>query len=328
MWMVYFPSSFYYVYLSFKARSFFFFSASNPSIENGGMLYESKWKIFNLIPSQFYPTTIYIGEFEKFTSILKKLSDKNISFPFIAKPDIGGRGFGVKKIHSMNDLEAYRKSVSVSFLIQEFVTYPVELSVFYYRKPGNKKGEITSVTKKELLTVIGDGKSSLDELIKKNDRAFLQYEKLKFDSNLNLSYIPAKGESKLLVPYGNHVLGAMFLNHNEIIDETLTKTFDAICEKINGFYFGRFDLKCKSIEDLKKGVNFSILELNGAGAEPAHIYDPNFSYFKAQRELKKYFKHMYQASIENHKKGVPYMKYKEFKVIRKLEKEHNNKIAL
>ncbi|HOZ87200.1 MAG TPA: hypothetical protein PL029_05545, partial [Bacteroidia bacterium] len=53
---------------------------------------------------------------------------------------------------------------------------------------------------------------------------------------------------------------------------------------------GRYDIRCTSIEDLKKGNNFSILELNGSGAEPAHIYDPNFSYLKAQTVLINYKK--------------------------------------
>jgi len=61
MWLVYFPVSFYYIFLAIKARSFFFFSASNPTIETGGMFFESKWKIFELIPKNYFPTTIYIN---------------------------------------------------------------------------------------------------------------------------------------------------------------------------------------------------------------------------------------------------------------------------
>ena len=32
-----------------------------------------------------------------------------------------------------------------------------------------------------------------------------------------------------------------------------------------------------SIEDLKNGKNFSILEFNGCGAEPNHIYDASMT---------------------------------------------------
>ena len=165
-------------------------------------------------------------------------------------------------------------------------------------------------------------------MIKNNDRVFLQYEKLKNDSTLDLNKILEKGEIKTLVPYGNHVLGAMFLDYNHIIDDELSNTFDSISRRIDGFYFGRYDIRCTSIEDLKKGKNISILELNGSGAEPAHIYDPNFSYLKAQKVLINYFKNMYTASMENHKMGTPFMTYNEFKLTRRLEKAYKQKIAV
>lgn len=328
MWIVYLPASFFYIYLAVRARSFFFFSASNPSIENGGMLFESKWKIFNLIPKELYPNTIYIEELEPIESIIEKLHVAKLEFPIIAKPDVGGRGFGVKKLYTVNDLENYRNLVKVPFLIQECIDYPLELSVFYYRKPTENTGQITSVTVKELLTVKGDGKSKIEKLIKNNDRAFLQYEKLKNDSTLDMNKILEKDEIRTLVPYGNHVLGAMFLDYNHIIDDDLINTFDFISKRIDGFYFGRYDIRCSSIDDLKKGKNISILELNGSGAEPAHIYDPNFSYLKAQAVLINYFKNMYTASIENHKTGTQFMTYNEFKLTRKLEKAYKQKITV
>ena len=62
MYVVYFPVGIYYIYLAARARSFFFFSASNPTIETGGMFFESKMKIFDLIPKALYPPTIFIDE--------------------------------------------------------------------------------------------------------------------------------------------------------------------------------------------------------------------------------------------------------------------------
>ena len=143
-----------------------------------------------------------------------------------------------------------------------------------------------------------------------------------------MNKILEKGEIRTLVPYGNHVLGAMFLDYNHIIDDDLINTFDSISKRVEGFYFGRYDIKCTSIEDLKKGKNISILELNGSGAEPAHIYDPGFSYLKAQFVLINYFKNMYTASIENHKTGTRYMTYNEFKLTRNFEKAYKQKITV
>jgi hypothetical protein len=166
IWVVYFPTGFYFTYLAIRARSFFFFSASNPTIETGGMFFESKRKIFDLIPKEYYPATVYIDESENILSIERKIQDAGISFPLIAKPDKGGRGWCVKKINSINELADYKSKMNVAFIIQAYIAYPLELSVFYYRNPASVKGIITSVTLKKMLSVTGDGHSTIDELIK------------------------------------------------------------------------------------------------------------------------------------------------------------------
>lgn len=328
MWAVYFPVSFYYAYLSVRARSLFFFSASNPTIETGGMFFESKWKIFQLLPKEYFPSTIFIDESDSFDLIEQKMKDAFISFPVIAKPDRGERGWMVKKINSVSELEAYHRSAKISFLIQSYIDHPLEFSIFYYRHPNNENGIISSVTFKKLLTVTGDGVSTVDELIKKNSRAFLQYKKLKQNKQIDFDRILKRDEKEVLVPYGNHVRGAMFLDYNHIIDKNLIETFNFISKKIKGFYFGRFDLRCTSIEDLKQGKNISILELNGAGAEPAHIYDPGFSFFKAQLVLAKHYKMMFRAASENKKRGVEFMTYQLYRTTKKMEKAYKQKASL
>ena len=54
----------------------------------------------------------------------------------------------------------------------------------------------------------------------------------------------------------------MFINSNHLITPALSASFDRISKQIDGFYFGRFDLRVKTIEDLEAG-NIQILELNG-----------------------------------------------------------------
>jgi hypothetical protein len=58
--IVYSFVGFYYIYLSILSKSFFFFSGSNPGIENGGMFFESKWDIYESMPKQYCPKTILI----------------------------------------------------------------------------------------------------------------------------------------------------------------------------------------------------------------------------------------------------------------------------
>jgi hypothetical protein len=322
MWLVYLPVSFYYVYLSLKARSLFFFSISNPSIENGGMFFESKWLIYQQIPKELIPNTIFINPKDQITQIVSKMLDENIVFPIIAKPDRGERGWLVKKIDNLTELIQYKQAINITFLIQSYVDFPLELSLFYYRHPNSSKGNITSLTYKKLLTITGNGKDSIRGLIFKNDRAFLQYLHLKKNATFDFDAVLEMGQEFEIVPYGNHALGAMFVNYDHQISPELINVFDNISKQIDGFYFGRFDLRCSNMDDLVLGKNISILELNGAGAEPAHIYDPSFSFWKAQLVLASHYKMMYEAAVENHKKGIDYMNYKTFMNIKALEKNY------
>ncbi len=311
--VVYAPVFAYWLWLSLKARSLFFFSASNPTIENGGMLGESKIKILDLIPDNLKARTLYLEKNISAEVIHEKMQASGLNYPVIAKPDIGERGWMVKKINDKKELEYYLKEVPVNFLIQEYLSHPIEMGIFYYRYPTQSQGEVTSIVIKEMLYVIGDGNATLEQLILKNDRSKLQWAILKEKYKDELDHGLAKEHKKELISIGNHCLGTKFLNGNHLINEGLHSTFDRISNEIKGFYFGRFDIRIASIEDLYAG-NIKIMELNGAGAEPAHIYDPNFSFFKGVAVLLKHWKILYNVSRQNHKNGIPYMTWSKGKL--------------
>ena len=309
--LVYFPVFLYYLWLSLKARSFFFFSASNPSIETGGMMGESKFSILKNIPQEVVAFTLFFQKDSSLSEILKKIKDHNLPYPLIAKPDVGERGTGVEKINNEEELIHYLKKNKNDFLIQEYVDFTIELGIFYYRFPNQKKGVISSVVQKDFLKVTGNGRSSIGELIANYPRAGFQFDRL--NSKLNYDTIPERGVVVLLEPIGNHCRGTTFLDSNFLIDQKLTEVFDEISTKIPGFFFGRYDLRCKTIEGLKNGEGIKIMELNGAGAEPAHIYQPGSSLFAAWKVLLFHWKILYRISVQNHKKGIPYMSFSEAK---------------
>ena len=311
--VVYFPIFIYYLVLSLKARSLFYFSASNPSILTGGMLGESKGRILDLIPSEYKAFTVFIQKGTGFEDLINILNANGLSFPIIAKPDVGERGKSVEKIKSVEELKKYHDNHNVDFLIQEFIDYEIELGIFYYRFPDSLNGVVSSITKKGFLEVIGDGKSTIRELMEELPRARFQIKRLSL--GIDTQYIPKSGEKVLLEPIGNHCRGTTFLNANDIIDIELQVIIDKISKTIPGFYYGRYDLRCKSIEELKKGNFIKILELNGAGAEPSHIYHPGSSIVEAYKVLFKYWQIMYEISIQNHKRGIPFLSFKEGKRI-------------
>jgi predicted DNA-binding transcriptional regulator AlpA len=302
----YFPVFFYWVWMTLRTRSFFFFTASNPSIENGGMLGESKDKIFKLIPDRFIPKTIKLESHTGVLEAVKVMESLGLTFPIVLKPDIGERGWMVEVIKSKEALAQYLHKIEVDFLMQEYVPYPLELGVFYYRYPDRKKGTVSSVVMKEMLSVTGDGRRAVYDLMAENARTLMHREELaKRDPEL-MEYVAGFGEKVELVSIGNHCRGTTFLDGNKMITDKLIKVFDDVSQQIEGFYFGRYDLRCQSIEDLYEGNHFKILELNGAGAEPAHIYQPGYSLIQAYRDIIHHLRVLMEISIINRKRGVHY----------------------
>lgn len=311
--------------LCLRVRSLFFFSASNPTIENGGFLLESKKKIYDIMPQEFYPRTILVAPGESDEAIRKKIEDAGIVFPMIVKPDIGGKGRGVKKVNNWNELWEYIKKFPFDMLVQEYVPFPEEVGIFYYRYPNEEKGHISGIVGKHFLTVKGDGASTIEELLKKEKRYILQLNALQEMIGEGLKEVLPAGEEKELVPYGNHARGALFVDYSHWADESLVNVIDSVCRKVPGFYFGRLDIRYNTLEKLREGKEFSIIELNGAGSEPTHMYDPKHSLFDAWKFIVQHWLILWKISRINHAKGVPYMSRKEgikmFRDTRKYDRE-------
>lgn len=267
--------------------------------------------MYEQLPLNSFPKTIYILHDLPFAEVKKKIIDEGrFSYPFIVKPDVGMKGILFRKIENEDQLEKYHSRIPVEYIVQELIELPVEVSVFYYRHPSQHKGTISGFIQKELLEVYGDGKSSLWELILRHPRAKHRLEEMKHRHEHRLDRVLAEGQHFYLSYAGNHNRGARFINLHDQIDERLLKVFDDLSHYTDKFYYGRYDIKCTSIEDLKEGKNYSILEFNGCGAEPNHIYDAGISIWQAYREILKHWKVLYRISKHNHKNGTPYWSFK------------------
>jgi len=309
-YVLYAPIGLVWFWYCFKARSMWFFSSSNPTITFGGFEGESKKEMYDQLPKDSFPKTIYIPHDLSFEHVTKKMIENGFDYPFIVKPDIGMKGILFGKIENEDQLKKYHEKIPVEYLIQELIDLPVELSVFYYRHPAQQKGTISGLIQKELLEVYGDGKSTLWELILQHSRAKYRLEEMKHRHEHRLDRVLPKGQHFYLSYAGNHNRGARFINLFKLVDEKLLKVFDDLSHYTDKFYYGRYDIKCTSIEDLKEGKNYSILEFNGCGAEPNHIYDAGISIWQAYSEILKHWKVLYQISKFNHKNGTPYWSFK------------------
>ena len=279
-WFFYIPIYFYYTILSLKTRSFFTPFYANPEVLNGGLLGESKWDFLKYLkendPATLKTILIPAGT---------KAEDIQFPYPFIIKPDVGQRGFGVRIIRQFSELEAYLQEAPFALIIQELSLFKKEAGLFYIRKPEDSKGSIYSITDKIFPFVTGDGRTKLGDLILKDRRARIMAA-VYFDRlRLKLDDVPALGELVLLSECGNHCQGAIFLDGKYLKTSALEEVLENISRKIPHFYFGRFDIRYESEELLKQGKGFQIVEINGAGAEATHIWDAKTKIWEAYASL-------------------------------------------
>ncbi len=152
-------------------------------------------------------------------------------------------------------------------------------------------------------------KSTLLQLICHDQRACLRETEMRQRHAASLNEVIPAGKKYILSIAGNHNRGARFINLHHEIDEALCNVFDAISLQSGHFYYGRYDLKCTSVADLKLGKNIQILEFNGTGAEPNHIYDSGMRYTHALKVIARHWHDMYHIGRINFMNGVPYWSY-------------------
>jgi hypothetical protein len=312
-YMFYGPNIPFALCLAIKARSFTFFSAVNPGIKSSGNGTESKFETLELIPDEFKPKSILIDKERDFEKIIENIKREELIFPLIAKPDVGFRGNLVKKLKNEEELHEYVTLFPYKFIIQDFIDLPNECGVFYHKYPNEKRGAVTSLTLKSFMSVVGDGFSTVEELVKKNERAKHYVKRLKNNNfNIWLQVLP-KNKIVILSEIGNHARGTQFINGTNLIDKDLENVFNKLSSHIPGLFYGRYDIKYNTIEELKQGKNFKFLEVNGIIAEPIQIYDAtSMSYMEALKTFRNHWKIMYKIAMQNHQNGVPFMKSRAF----------------
>ncbi|MDP4149556.1 MAG: LysE family transporter [Bacteroidota bacterium] len=314
-----------------RSGSAWFFTPSNPSLTFGGFEGESKMEMFEQLPAGTYPKSVLIPHALAIHELEIKLSAGAFNFPLAVKPDVGMMGFMFRKIDSLEKLIEYHQKMPVDYIIQDLVRWPLEVSVFYYRMPNEKKGAITGFIRKEFLQVTGDGVRTLWELLLDYPRVRFRLEEMrsKHESRLH-EIIPAR-EIFILSNALNLSRGGKLVSLEHEKDERLLGVFDGISHYAGHFYYGRYDIKCASIDALKRGENFSILEYNGCGAEPHHIYGNGNTLFQAYGIVLHHWKMLARISRYNHKMGVPYWGFRRgwvflrkakrhFKMLRELDK--------
>jgi hypothetical protein len=275
----------------------------------GGMIGESKQETLSALAqrsAQWVAASILIGE-GNVTDRLKRLSDgmKVIgpAFPIVLKPDVAQRGSGFKVVKNAAEAEKYLREVDVPIVAQQYIHGPHEAGLFYYRFPAQSEGKIFAITEKVFPVILGDGKRSVEQLIRADARALLLAEIYlrRFDRMRN--NVLARGQSLRLVEAGNHAQGCIFRDGMHLWSSQLEARINAISRDLPGFCIGRYDVRFSSVEEFRAGRGFKILELNGAASEATSAYDASKSLPEAYRILFKQWELVFAIGAENRRRG-------------------------
>lgn len=302
----YIPLSPAWFWYCIRSGSWWFFTPSNPTLTFGGFEGESKREMYDQLPPGSYPKSIFIKPSRPVEEVEQDIAANGLVFPLAVKPDVGMKGYMFRIMEDSTQFQQYHASMPVDYIVQELINYPIEVSVFYYRFPGEMNGTITGFLKKEYLEVTGDGESTLWQLIKAYPRTRFMLKELRTKHAERLQDVIPKGDVFRLSSALNLNRGCKMVSLSHEKNDKLLQVFDELSHYSKHFYYGRYDIKCQSIEDLQEGRNFSIMEYNGCGAEPHHIYGDGNNIFQAYKIVLHHWKVLYEISRHNHRSGVRY----------------------
>ncbi|MBX2847791.1 MAG: hypothetical protein KTR16_05705 [Acidiferrobacterales bacterium] len=235
---------------------------------------------------------------ERVESVQRFMRELDLQYPIVLKPDFGQRGMDVAVIRSEKQVEEYLGQVKAEVILQEHVDGE-EFGIFYYRLPKQDSGKIFSITEKTFPVLVGNGRKTLEQLIFENPRTHYMAKFLLELHDQKLNMVLADKEPFKVVEIGSHCRGSVFLDGSKNISLELEERIDVISQKLNGFYFGRYDIRVPNKENLQAGQSFKILEVNGVTSESTNIYDPKNSVLDAYKILFKQWKLAFEIGDQN-----------------------------
>lgn len=306
----YVPIAAYVAGLAVKYRSLLLPTAANPAIPGGGFAGESKIAILRALaaaaPEASLRATCLPADAPPARRIAlaeEFLAHEGLAFPVVLKPDVGERGSGVTFVRSQGELHAALAACDVDTILQEHAP-GLEFGLFYVRHPGEERGRIFSITEKVLPALVGDGRRTIEQLILDDERAvcMARTHLARFAARLD-AVLPA-GESLPLVEVGTHSRGAIFRDGERFRTPALEDAIDRVSRGYDGFFFGRYDVRVPSVDDLMAGRDLRIVELNGLTAEATHVYHPGTPLRAAYRVLFEQWRIAFAIAAANRARGA------------------------
>ncbi|MFT4862484.1 MAG: hypothetical protein ACI95C_001705 [Pseudohongiellaceae bacterium] len=312
-WLMYLPVVLQWVVLSIRYRSLSLPLLANPAVPLSGMVGVAKSTVFDgagsyarqwILPWALYEVSATCA-LQQRDAIFACLQQAGLSLPVVGKPNIGCRGAGVKLLSTEAELLAYVEDfpVSGSVQFQKLSQWDAEAGVFYVRDPESGRGEVTSLTLKYTPYVVGDGISTLSELVSADPRAGDLKHLYKQRHQTSWDRVLPCGEPFRLVFSASHCRGAIFRDAQPLINIKLTQSLDRIFDDIPEFYYGRLDIKFRNSAALSNGEDFEIIEINGASSESINIWDRRAKFGDAIKTLLHQYGTLFKLGAQNRARG-------------------------
>jgi hypothetical protein len=280
-WLICVPLTVQWLWLALRYRSATLPSAANPAITSGGLVGEGKIEYFSGMGDVARAATAAYCAVSthrplRDAELQKVLDSAGLSWPLIAKPDLGLCGYGVRLLASMAELQVYLSAFPANevVVLQQYLPAEGEAGIFYARDPNSGQGRIIGLALRYFPRVTGDGKNTIAALIAADPRAARLVKSSKHEPSHDAARVPANGEVVRLSTIGSTRVGGLYRDGLTHITTALTQAVDAIARDMPAFHFGRFDVRFDSLQDLAAGRGFTIMEVNGAGSEAIQAWDP------------------------------------------------------
>jgi hypothetical protein len=329
MWAFYPPVLLYVAWLMLRHRGVLLPTVANPSFPGGGFYGESKAAILALARrhlgdwvAPFVALERTEAEHDPLARAERALAEAGFGLPAVAKPDLGCRGAGVRLVRSRADLAAYLDAfpAGARLVLQQLVPHEGEAGIFYCRRPHEPRGRIVSITLKYFPYVHGDGERTLRQLILAEPRAGRLAHLYLHRHAARLDAVPARGEAVRLAFAGSHSRGAIFRDGTHLVTPAMEARFEALARALPEFHFGRFDIRFADFAAVQQGREFTIVEINGAGAESTHIWDRKTPLWRAWRDLMRQYRWLFEIGAANRRRGHAPMPWAEFRAAFRREK--------
>ena len=195
------PLAFQWLWLALRYRSATLPSAANAAITSGGLVGEGKLEYFHGMGAVTRAATaprcaISTHHRLSSTELQQRIFDAGLSFPLIAKPDLGLCGYGMRLLTKLSALEDYLTAFPVNEMVvlQQYLPQEGEAGIFYARDPDTDQGRIIGLALRYYPRVTGDGHHSVAALIAADPRAHRVLGSARHECHLAHSQVPAAGE--------------------------------------------------------------------------------------------------------------------------------------